>query len=137
MTSLPASSLPAQPPADWRERLLTTLASDGVSEPPYVPVWRLVLINYSKACAWIILALLLMYGVPAAPGQFMTEAASEWVLSVWLIGVAIVLFWFVWPHAQSAVRQFKMEFRIHFCNTDRHAAVVTVKEPSPWRSMTL
>ena len=28
MPSLPASPLPAEPPADWRERLLDTLASD-------------------------------------------------------------------------------------------------------------
>ena len=109
MPSLPASPLPAEPPADWRERLLDTLASDGISEPPYVPVWRLALINYLKAFAWILLAFLLTYGIPAAAGQLMTEAAFEWVLPFWLIGVAIVLFRFVWPHAQNAVRQFKME----------------------------
>jgi hypothetical protein len=109
MPSLPANPLPVEPPADWRERLLNTLASDGISEPPYVPVWRLVLVNYLKVCAWILLALFLLYGIPAAAGQLMTEAASAWVLPIWLIGVAIVLFWFVWPHAQNAVRQFKME----------------------------
>jgi hypothetical protein len=109
MPPLPASPLSAEPPADWRERLLNTLASDGVSEPPYVPVWRLALINYLKALAWVLLALLLLYGIPAAVVQLMTEVVSEWVLPIWLIGVAIVLFWFVWPHAQSSVRQFKME----------------------------
>jgi hypothetical protein len=104
MPTLPTSPLPAEPPVDWRERLLSTLASDGVSEPPYVPVWRLALINYLRVCAWMLLALLLIYGIPAAAGQFMTETASNWVLSIWLIGVAIVLFWFIWPHAQNAVR---------------------------------
>ncbi len=77
MPSLPASPLPVEPPADWRERLLNTLASDGISEPPYVPVWRLALINYLKAFAWILLAFLLTYGIPAAAGQLMTEAAFE------------------------------------------------------------
>lgn len=52
MPSLPARPLPLEPPADWRERLLSTLASDGISEPPYVPVWRLALVNYLKVLGY-------------------------------------------------------------------------------------
>jgi len=41
------------PPADWRERILSTLASEGITEPSYVPGWRLFLINFTKLCGLI------------------------------------------------------------------------------------
>lgn len=46
-----------RPPEDWRKRILTTLASEGVTEPAYVPAWCLFIINLAKIFGWVAVTL--------------------------------------------------------------------------------
>jgi hypothetical protein len=56
------SSFLTDPPG-WREGILRALASEGVTEPPYVPVWRLALINTIVVSAWTCLNVLPLFAV--------------------------------------------------------------------------
>lgn len=111
MPSSPTIPLPAAPLADWRERLLKILASEGVTEPTYVPPWQLVLFGFLKIVGWYVFALLLILGIPAAmPSMDLNQSdpLSASLILLWFFGVPVVLFWFVWPRAQHAVRELQM-----------------------------
>lgn len=56
----------SEPPQDWRERILHVLASEGVTEPPYVPVWLLFIVNMAKLIGWEFLSVLPTLAVLAA-----------------------------------------------------------------------
>lgn len=54
--------LEATVPADWREKLLVLLSSEGITQPPYVPRRKLILGDLGMIFAW--LSLILVYAIP-------------------------------------------------------------------------
>jgi hypothetical protein len=63
----------AEPPQDWRERILRVLASEGVTQPPYVPAWRLFVVNMAKIVGMEFLGVLptmaVMFAIPYLSGR--------------------------------------------------------------------
>jgi hypothetical protein len=113
MGPFPTDHLSAAPPADWRERLLRALASEGVTEPPYVPVWRLTVMNLGTAILWLLLGGLPVLVLVVA-GQFLPEQVLETtpgsiVILVWLIGYPIFVFIYILPRVQKAARQYRAQ----------------------------
>jgi hypothetical protein len=94
MPALPTDALPVELPADWRERLLRALASEGVTEPPYVPVWRIVLIYYGQVAGGVLLFTLWMF-IPVVAAPFVSWKVSAAIAILWLIATSIVLVKFI------------------------------------------
>lgn len=102
--------------SDWRERLETILASDGVSQPPEEAPWRAGLKIYIRA-----LLLLGLYGAAFIGVVLFAVVWSKLGLPEELAGLVVLLALFVanpillitaiWPRLQALSRQLRMAWR--------------------------
>lgn len=101
MPALPTETSPAELPADWKERLLRALASEGVTEPPDVPVWRSNLINYGKAFGSILLVYLYI-GIGFVADPFIPGKVFKAAFAILWFATLIFLIWYLWPRMRAA-----------------------------------
>jgi hypothetical protein len=100
---------PAQLPADWRERLLRALAAEGVTEPPYVPIWRLVLIDILKLSGWLLLFFLGFIALFFL-AFWVFDGDPPWGMILLFFLIFPVVIWIVTPRATKILRQLETDF---------------------------
>jgi hypothetical protein len=118
--------LPRDPPPDWRERILATLAGEGVTEPPYVPIWRLVLVNGARVFGLVFLSfspIFIALGlIPFVSGQIFAI-----LFPASLIAVSVIFAAFTLRPLRIAGRRSRVEFAgrnpSHAVKTARHPPI--------------
>jgi hypothetical protein len=117
----------AAPPADWREKLLATLASEGVTEPSYVPIWRLTLLNYGKALLWLSVGTLPIPLLVGAAQLFPELGTMSSVFGLLIIAYPIFVWVYIAPRVQRAARLMKAQLfgrnPTHAIMKSRHAPI--------------
>ena len=104
MPASPTKTLPAELPADWRERLLRALASEGVTEPPYVPAWRTNLITCGRVLGWILIVYLyigLLIYLYIGIGTLIAAKVFNLVFILWF-AILILFVRYSWPRMRAA-----------------------------------
>lgn len=99
----------AEPPQDWRERILRVLASEGVTEPPYVPAWRLFVINMAKVFGLEFLSFLptlaVALAIPFLPGrEFLALLIGS------LFADAMIIYVYTGARMNIAARRWRVEW---------------------------
>jgi hypothetical protein len=124
--SVPTVTLtrPANPPQDWRERILAALASEGVTEPPYVPVWRLLLINGVKVAGLTYLNFLPLFIVLA-----LAPYISERVFSVLFLGSLLAIPIIFLTYTSKRLRIAGRTSRVEWRRRNPTHAVMTAQNP--------
>jgi hypothetical protein len=116
LSSIPTVPLdpPADPPENWRERILSALASEGVTEPTYVPAWRLFIINFAEIVCWVILCVLPTVAVLLAREYFPDivddRAFPPLFLGSFLADFIVFCAFNISAHLRAAGRKWRVEW---------------------------
>jgi hypothetical protein len=116
--------LPANPPADWREQILRALSSEGVTEPPYVPIRRLVLANLAKILGWVSLGFLPFF-VTVSLASSIPEKVFTFLFFSSLIALPLIFVKF----SLSRLRVLARRSRVEFGGRNPTHAVMTARYP--------
>jgi hypothetical protein len=104
-----AREAPADPPG-WREGILRALASEGVTEPAYVPVWRLVLINTTVIVAWVFLPFLPLFAVLLA-AAYVPFSVFAFFLFASLLAIPVIFIKFISKRIPMLGRRSRVDWR--------------------------
>ncbi len=109
--TLPPVSLdrPSDPPQDWRERILRVLASEGVTEPPYVPVWRLFIISAAKFFSLELSSFSPTFAVVLAI-PYLSGGAFLLLFIGSLLADAVILYFFTGPRLNLIARTMRVDW---------------------------
>jgi hypothetical protein len=98
------------PPADWRERILAALASEGVTQPPHTPVWRMVLANLAKILWLMYLNFLPLFLVLPVASRLSDNVGVALVVAS-IILIPIIFFGYTSNRLRVAGRRSRVEWR--------------------------
>jgi len=124
-----STGVSADPPADWRERVLRALSSEGVSEAPHMPLWRLYLIHFAKFLGWLLLASAVVYApvaVALADPNISDKQGALFAALWWLTVTPVVLGKFVGPRFMETGRIFRSEL---YGRNPSHAVTTALRPP--------
>jgi hypothetical protein len=114
----------AEFPADWRERLLAILTSEGISQPPYISRLKLVMSDILKIMTLAIMAILVfisvLYPLVISHDIFHLSDAVTGAIILPLLFFAwpAFLILVIWPRGQRLGRKFRMHLWIGQSATD-------------------
>ena len=115
---------PNEPPADWRERTLATFASEGVTQPLYEPVWRMVLVNLVKIY-WLVFLNILPLTLVILVGAWLPDAVGVVLFVASFLLVPIIFFTYTSKRLRVAGRRSRIEWR----NVNPAHAVANARHP--------
>ncbi len=115
---------PADPPEDWRERIVAALASEGVTEPPYVPVWRLIVINAAKVAGLTYLNFLPLFIV-----LLLAPHVSERAFLVLFLGSLLAVPLLYLTYTSKRLRIAGRTSRVEWRGRNPTHAVMTARHP--------
>ena len=120
-------------PADWRERAIGILTSEGVTCPAPTPRWRLLASDLAELAGLSIspVAFLLVAALTADAARrlYFPDAvgkAAELLVVLMFVGLPVIVIFVLWPRAQNITRRIRMDWHI---GRDPIHALRTAKRP--------
>ena len=99
-----------EPPADWRDRILAALASEGVTQPPHTPVWRMVLVNLAKIF-WLVSLNFLPFFLVIIVGPRFSDNVGTVLFVVSILLIPIIFLAYTSERLRVAGRRSRVEWR--------------------------